>query len=75
MAERGLTVDHSTIARWVLHYGPILQDRIRRDMRQPGRSWQVDEPVSILPESGHIYTGRSTRQDTRLTSCCRRTGI
>jgi transposase-like protein len=22
MAERRLTVDHSTIARWVLHYGP-----------------------------------------------------
>ena len=24
MTERGLSVDHSTVARWVLHYGPIL---------------------------------------------------
>jgi transposase, IS6 family len=24
MAERGLNVDHSTIARWVSHYAPIL---------------------------------------------------
>jgi len=24
MAERGLRVDHSTIAHWVLHYTPIL---------------------------------------------------
>ena len=43
MAERGLTVDHSTIARWVQHYGPILNERIRREMRHPNRSWRVDE--------------------------------
>jgi transposase-like protein len=24
MAERGLTIDHSTIARWVLRYAPVL---------------------------------------------------
>ena len=43
MTERGLSVDHSTAARWVLHYGPILIQRLRRQMRQPHRSWQVDE--------------------------------
>src|ERR1700689_3458332 len=43
MAERGSAVDHSTIARWVLHYGPILNRRIRREMRRPDRSWRVDE--------------------------------
>ena len=26
MAERGVSVDHSTIARWVLHVGPILNE-------------------------------------------------
>src|SRR5690348_1442638 len=25
MAERGLSIDHSTIARWVLRYAPILK--------------------------------------------------
>ena len=35
MTERGLSVDHSTVARWVLHYGPILNQRIRREMRSP----------------------------------------
>jgi len=45
MAERGLTVDHSTVARWVLHYSPILEKRIRREMRQPNRSWRVDGDV------------------------------
>lgn len=43
MAERGLTVDHSTIARWVLRYAPVLNKRIRSEMRNPNRSWRVDE--------------------------------
>ncbi len=42
-AERGLSMDHSTIARWVLRYAPELNKRIRRDMRLPNRSWRVDE--------------------------------
>ena len=29
MAERGLGVDHSTIARWVLRYSPELNKRIK----------------------------------------------
>ena len=43
MSERGLAVDHSTIARWVLTYAPVLNERIRSEMRHPGRSWRVDE--------------------------------
>ena len=43
MAERGLSVDHSTIARWVLHYSPVLNERIRCQMRNPNRSWRVDK--------------------------------
>src|ERR1700750_3441408 len=43
MGERGVEVDHSTIARWVLHFSPLLNDLIRREMRRPNRSWRVDE--------------------------------
>ncbi len=43
MGERGLSVDHSTIARWVLRYAPILNQRMRRHVRYPNRSWRVDE--------------------------------
>ena len=43
IAERGLSVDHSTIARWVLYYAPILNKRIQRRTRNPNRSWRVDE--------------------------------
>ena len=43
MAERNLSVDHVTIWRWVQRYAPVLNRRIRREMRRPNRSWRVDE--------------------------------
>jgi IS6 family transposase len=43
MAERGLSLDDSRIARWVLRYAPILSQRIRCEMRRPNCSWRVDE--------------------------------
>ncbi len=56
MAERGLDVDHSTIARWVLYYSPILNRRIRREMRHPNRSWRVDETyVRVAGKWAYLY--------------------
>ena len=56
MAERGSAVDHSTIARWVLHYAPILNQRIRREMRHPNRSWRVDETyVRVAGKWTYLY--------------------
>jgi len=37
MAERGLSVDHVTVRRWVQHYALILNQRLRRDVRHPKR--------------------------------------
>ena len=56
MTERGLSVDHSTVARWVLHYGPILNQRIRREMRPSNRSWRVDETyVRVAGRWAYLY--------------------
>jgi len=56
MAERGLAVDHSTIARWVLTYAPVLNERIRSEMRHPGRSWRVDETyVRVAGRWTYLY--------------------
>src|SRR3954468_1849999 len=60
MAERGLTIDHSTITRWVLRYAPVLNQQILSEMRNPNRSWRVDELTSALPVGGPIYIGPST---------------
>lgn len=65
MAERGLTVDHSTIARWVLHYAPILNERIRREMRRPNRSWRVDETyVRVAGQWTYLYRAIDSAGDT-----------
>ena len=58
MAECGLAVDHSTIARWVLTYTPVLNGRIRPEMRHPGRSWRVDENLCAgRQEVGLLISG------------------
>jgi transposase-like protein len=56
MAERGVKVDHSTIARWVLRYAQILNQRIRSEMRNPNRSWRVDETyVRVAGRWAYLY--------------------
>jgi IS6 family transposase len=65
MAERGWSVDHSTIARWVLHYAPILNRRIRREMRRPNRSWRVDETyVRVAGKWTYLYRAIDSAGDT-----------
>src|SRR5262249_16286528 len=39
MMERGLTVDHVTIWRWVQRYAPILNQRCRRRNRRSRWEW------------------------------------
>ena len=43
MTERGLSVDHSTIFRWVQRYAPELDERCRPHLKQISDSWRVDE--------------------------------
>ena len=43
MAERGLSIDHTTIYRWVQAYSPKLEKRCRPYLKQTNDSWKVDE--------------------------------
>jgi len=43
MHERGFSVDHSTINRWVLHYSPQLEAAFRRRKKRVGNRWRMDE--------------------------------
>jgi len=65
MAERGLTVDHVTIWRWVQRYAPVLNQRIRREIRRridPG-AWMKPTSRSLgIPVSGR----RLRRRDDRV---------
>src|SRR2546426_1151834 len=43
MAERGLSVDHTTIFRWVQHSAPELDKCGRPHLKATNDSWRVDE--------------------------------
>ena len=58
MQERGFSVDHSTINRWVIHYSPRLEAVFQRKKQRPGVRWRMDEtyikvkgPMDILLSS------------------------
>src|SRR5215217_8080064 len=65
MAERGLSVDHVTIWRWVQRYAPVLNQRIRREMRHPNRSWRVDETyVKVAGIWAYLYRAVDSAGET-----------
>jgi transposase, IS6 family len=43
MQERGLSVDHVTIFRWVQRYAPEINKRMRPSLRVSGTSYRIDE--------------------------------
>ena len=43
LLERGLSVDHTTIYRWVQHYAPELDRRCWPHLKTTTDSWRVDE--------------------------------
>jgi transposase-like protein len=43
MIERGISVDHATIGRWVVRYSPELLERFSRRKCSVSRKWHVDE--------------------------------
>ena len=43
MAERGITLSHTTILRWVQQYFPEFEKRWNHYARPVGDSWRVDE--------------------------------
>ena len=43
MAERGLSVDHTTIWRWTQAYGPEVYRQLRGKVKRKSSTWHVDE--------------------------------
>jgi len=65
MAERNLSVDHVRIWRWVQRYAPVLNRRIRREIRSPNRSWRVDETyVKIAGRWAYLYRAVDSAGET-----------
>lgn len=43
LAERGLSVDHATVNRWVVKHSPTLESKFRNGKKEVGKSWRMDE--------------------------------
>ena len=56
MAERGITVDHSTLHRWGIRLVPLLDKAFRRHKRAVGRRWRMDETyINIKGQWKYLY--------------------
>ena len=57
MAERGVTVDHSNIYRWVQKFTPKLEAAFRKGRKRPvGNSWRMDETyIKIKGKWTYLY--------------------
>lgn len=65
MAERGISVDHSTIHRWVVHFSPVLLQRFNRRKRQVGSKWHMDETyIKVRGEWMYLYRAIDSVGDT-----------
>jgi transposase-like protein len=58
MRERGLSVDHTTISRWVQRYAPELEKRCRPHLRRTTDSWRVDETY-VKAKGEWMYLSRA----------------
>jgi transposase-like protein len=56
MGERGISLAHTTIMRWIQRYVPEFEKRWSRFARPAGRSWRVDETyVKIKGRWTYLY--------------------
>jgi transposase-like protein len=56
MAERGLSLAHTTILRWVRRFAPEFVKRWNRFSRPTGQSWRVDETyLKIRGKWAYLY--------------------
>ncbi len=68
MAERGISVDHAKIHRWVTRYSPELLERFNSRKRAVTGKWHIDETYIKVAGSGGISTARSTAMATPSNS-------
>jgi putative transposase len=61
MQERGVSVDHSNIHRWIIKFTPLLEQAFRRRKRKYGfgsvsKSWRMDETyIKVGGKERYLY--------------------
>jgi IS6 family transposase len=65
MRERGLSVDHTTVWRWVQIYAPEINKRMRPHLKMSGASYRLDETyVKVGTEWKYLYRAVDSAGDT-----------
>ena len=65
MAERGITVDHSTTHRWAIKMLPLLAAICLRRKRPVGKSWRMDETyIKVAGQWKYLYRAVDKSGDT-----------
>jgi putative transposase len=65
MAERGISVDHATVHRWVVRYAPELLARFNLRKRSVTRGWHVDETyIKVRGRWTYLYRAIDSNGDT-----------
>jgi len=65
MEERGLSISHTTIMRWVHQYGPELDKRVRRHLKPINDSWRVEETyVKVKGQWMYLYRAVDSEGNT-----------
>jgi transposase-like protein len=65
MAERGISVDHATVYRWVPRYSPELLERFNWRKRSVSREWHVDETyIKVRGQCRYLYRAIDSHGDT-----------
>ncbi len=58
MGERGVSVDHTTLNRWVTRYSNAIAEAARRRKKSCDRSWRMDETY-IKVKGAWVYLYRA----------------
>ncbi|MBM1174256.1 IS6 family transposase [Microvirga arabica] len=65
VAERGISVGHATIHRWVIRYSPELLERFHRRKRAVSRKWHVDKTyIKVRGRWMYLYRAIDSNGDT-----------
>jgi putative transposase len=56
LAERGVTVDHTTLNRWVVKFAPLIAAQAQARKRPTANSWRVDETyIKVKGKWTYLY--------------------
>ena len=69
LADRGVTVDHATLNRWVVKFAPLIAARAQSKKRPGATSWRMDETHIKVKGGWTTCTAQWIGMGKRLISC------